>query len=296
MRIRMTGSDRTFLTFVHVFLIVTAVICIYPLILTVVTSFSDEKLLTQHGFKLIPMKWSLDTYDWLFKNGYDWVVTGYRVSITQTVLGTVLSMSVMALYAFVTSVKGFRHRHKLSFFCYFTMVFQAGVMPWYLYCTRYYRLSNSIWGLVLPYLVSPFMIVLLRTFYMSVPDEMQEAAKIDGANPFQVFVRIMLPLAKPGLATVTMYVALSYWNDMYLALYLMTKDIYYPLQYRLYSILSNVQFLASAQSAGIGDRVALPSETVKMALTCITIGPIIFLYPFVQKYFVKGIMAGAVKG
>ncbi|MCL1964559.1 MAG: carbohydrate ABC transporter permease [Firmicutes bacterium] len=202
----------------------------------------------------------------------------------------------MTMYAFTTSVKAFRHRHKLSFICYFTMVFQAGVLPWYLFCTRYYHIQNSYAGLILPYLMSPFLIVLLRTFYQEVPDEMQEAAKIDGANPFQAFVRIMLPLAKPGIATVTMYVALAYWNDMYLALYLMTKDSFYPLQYRLYSILSNVQFLVSSQAAGIGNRVKLPTETVKMALTCITIGPIIFLYPFVQKYFVKGVMAGAVKG
>jgi len=296
MAIRMSGSDRVFLAFVYVFLTIVMVICVYPLALTVVTSFSNEKLLAEYGFRLIPMEWSLDTYDWLFSNGFDWVTTGYRVSISQTFIGTFLSMAVMSMYAFVTSAKNFRHRFKLSLFCYFTMVFQAGVMPWYLYCTRYYHLNNSIWGLILPYLVSPFMIVLLRTFYLGVPDEIQEAATIDGANPFQIFWRVMLPLAKPGVATVTMYVALMYWNDMYLALYLMTKDIYYPLQYRLYSILSNVQFLASAQSAGIGDRVQLPTETVKMALTCVTIGPIIFLYPFVQNFFVKGIMSGAVKG
>jgi len=292
----MSGSDRVFLTLVYAFLTIVTLICIYPLILTVFTSFSDEKLLAEYGFRLIPMKWSLDTYKWLFRNGFNWVSTGYRVSITQAVVGTLLSMTVMSMYAFVTSAKNFRHRFKLSLFCYFTMVFSAGVMPWYLFCTRYYRLNNSIWGLILPYLVSPFMIVLLRTFYLSVPDEIQEAATIDGATPFQVFYRIMLPLAKPGVATVTMYVTLTYWNDMYLALYLMTKDTFYPLQYRLYSILSNVNFLATAQSAGIGDRIQLPTETVKMALTCVTIGPIIFLYPFVQNFFVKGIMSGAVKG
>ena len=296
MRIRLRKADAVFMTIVYGFLILAIFFCLYPLVLTVVTSFADEKMVAQNGFKIIPDKWSLDTYSWLFKNGFDWVVTGYRVSITQTIFGTIGSVAVMTMFAFVTSVKTFKHRHKFSFFCYFTMLFQAGVMPWYLFCTRYYGIQNSMLGLVLPYLVSPFLVVLLRTFFMEVPSEIQEAATIDGASPFRIFIRIIFPLARPGIATVTLYAALAYWNDMYLALYLMTKDTYYPLQYRLYSILSNVQFLASAQSAGIGDRIPLPSETVKMALTCVTIGPIIFLYPFVQRFFVKGIMSGAVKG
>lgn len=181
-------------------------------------------------------------------------------------------------------------------FLYIPMIFSAGLLPWYIMCTKYYHLTDSFLALVLPCCMNTFNVFLLRNFYNSIPEELAEAAKIDGASYIKIFVSIFFPLAKVGTITVGMFYALSYWNDYYLALMFINKQNMYPLQYYLYNMLANVQFIANQANASLGYNINIPLETTKMATICVTIGPIILLYPLAQKHITKGVIVGAIKG
>jgi putative aldouronate transport system permease protein len=200
------------------------------------------------------------------------------------------------MYAFVIAVPGFKHANKFAFFAYFTMLFNGGMLPWYILSTRYYHLTNTIAGLILPYSMNVFNMFLMRNYLRTIPASIYESARIDGAGNAAVFFRIVLPLSQVGLVTIALFYGLSYWNDFYLPLMLITRDSIDTVQFMLYRMMSNLQYLVTNSNNTMTQHIQPPLQTARMAMSVLAIGPIIFLYPFVQKYFVKGIIIGAVKG
>jgi putative aldouronate transport system permease protein len=286
-------SDRIIALISFLVVGIFGLLCLYPILLTISVSFSDNYLVQIHGYKLIPEKFSADTYVYIFTTNAKNIFNAYKVTIFVTIAGTLLAMLVTSMMAFALSIRSLKYRNGISLFSYFTVIFSAGIVPWYIVCINILHLKDSIFALILPYSVNVFYLFLLRNYFQSIPDSIFESAKIDGANYFYIYYKIAVPLAKTALLTVGLLYSLSFWNDWWLAIMLITKKKLFPLQYYLYNIMSNVQAL---QQGVATSHITLPTETAKMATTCITIGPIIFLYPFVQKYFVKGITIGAVKG
>lgn len=272
------------------------ILCFIPFWLIIVASISDEQTVLTEGFKLWPTVISLDAYRSIFQ-GFESLMQSYLVTIFVTVAGTTLSLFLTSMTGFVLIRQDFPARNKVSFFIYFTTLFSGGVIPTYILFVKYLTLKNTLWALILPGLLSPWNIFLMRNFMKSIPYSLVEASKIDGATDWQIYEKVMLPLCKAGLATVGLFIALNYWNDWYHASLYITKESLYPLQYLLYRMLSNAEYMKQAAAAGVFlDTVVLPSETLKMATALVVTGPILLVYPFVQRYFVKGIMIGSIKG
>ena len=293
---RTQKSDKILIGVFYVLLAIFSLICLIPLVLAISGSFSTESEVSLKGFSLLPRRFTLDTYRYVFNSQGETLLGAYMVTIVVTVLGTILSVILTTCFAYVISVKDFRHANKLAFFAYFTMLFSGGMLPWYLVCTKYYHLGNTLWGLILPYSMNVFYMYLIRNFIKGIPYELTESAKIDGAGHFQIFYKVILPLAKAGIVTIVLFYALTYWNDFYLPLMLVSEDKYFSMQYILYKMNANIQYLASNPNGMGAGHIVLPTNTIKMAITCIAIGPIALVYPFVQKYFVKGVTVGALKG
>lgn len=289
-------SDKIISLVSYIFTLVFSIFCMYPLLLTLMVSLSDENRVQLHGYKLIPEKLSFDTFIYLWDKSSNKIINAYTITVIVTVGGTLISMIVTSMLAYAISQKNIKYRNVISLFAYFTVIFSAGIVPWYVVCVNVLHITNSILGLIMPYMVNVWFLFLLRTYFQSIPDAVVESAKIDGANDIYIFIRIIMPLSKTAILTISMFYALQFWNDWWLPIMLLSRNSLFPLQYYLYSILTNVNALSNGGVASAVSSVALPTETVKMAVTIVTIGPIILLYPFVQKYFVKGIMLGAVKG
>ncbi|MFP4377572.1 MAG: carbohydrate ABC transporter permease [Spirochaetales bacterium] len=275
--------------------IIISLLCLLPFWLTVSGSFTAESQIIQEGFSLWPREFSTLAYEYLFANSGS-ILSGYRVSIFVTAFGTAFSLLVTALMAYPLSRRDMKYRNHLTFFAFFTMLFHGGMVPWYIVTTQILGLRDVIWALIFPYSIQAWNMILLRNFFRSIPSELIESAKIDGAHEFTIFARIAAPLSVPGLATIGLFIALLYWNDWWLGLMLINDQDLYPLQLLLRRIVSAVQFLQSAPAGADTSGIVLPSEGVKMATAIVTLGPIVLVYPFVQRYFVKGIMIGAVKG
>ena len=267
-----------------------------PFLIVLSGSFTAEGDLIRHGVGLWPSTFSTAGFSFLFANS-DSIVIGYRVTIFVTIVGTTLSLFFTSTLAYVISIKTVKLRNYISFFVYFTMLFSGGLVPWYIILVRYLRLNDSIWALILPMLLTPFFVMLMRTYFKGIPESLRESALIDGASEFRVLLQIILPVSKPIIATITLFYMLNYWNDWYHALFFINDRNLVPLQFNLYRIMANLNFLSS-QSAiaetGV-QHVILPSQSVRMATVILTIGPIVFIYPFIQKHFIKGILIGSVK-
>ena len=259
-------------------------------------SISDEMTVLTKGFSLIPRKVSFAAYRSIF-GGFQQLLRSYGVTIFVTVVGTLISLLLTSMTGYVLMRQDFKARNKVSFFIYFTSLFSGGVIPIYILYVKYLQLKNSIWALVLPCILSPWNIFLMRNYMKSIPYSLVDAATIDGANDWQTYFQVIMPLCKAGLATVGLFVALTYWNDWYHASLYVTKESLYPLQYLLHRMLSNAEYMRQAAASGVlVEEMAAPSETLKMATAIVVTGPILLLYPFIQKYFVKGIMVGSIKG
>ncbi len=286
---------------INVFFWIYTAICIIPLILVLVVSFTDEKTVLLNGYSLFPSKLSLSAYDFLLN---DWlnVVRSYGISILVTVVGTIVSLTVMALFAYPISRRDFKHRGLFSFIMVFTILYNAGLVPFYMMYTQYLHLQNSILALMIPYIVQAFFVLVMRTFFSnSIPTELLESAKIDGAGEWRIFGQIVLPLSLPVLASVGLLCTLNYWNDWWLSMLFINDNIHINIQYRMYKALQDLQFLSSNSTAyaailAQNPNFQLPSETVRMAMAVVGIGPIVFAYPFFQRYFIQGLTVGAVKG
>ena len=255
-----------------------------------------EDVINRDGFRLIPREFTLDTYTYIFAHSGARILKSYGITTFITVAGTLTSMLVTCMIAYAISLREMKYRNVIAFICNFTSIFSAGLVPWYVVCVNWYGLRNNILGMILPPLFGVWNMFLMRTYFKAISPSLYDAAKIDGAGHWTIFFRIALPLSTTALLTVGMMYALTYWNDWWHALMFIDNRELYPLQYYLYSIISNVNAVSSGRiPSGAAANIRLPAETVKMAVTIITIGPILFLYPFIQRYFVQGIMMGAVK-
>ena len=273
-----------------------ALICLYPLLLTVSVSFTPERLINTEGYRLIPSAFSLDTYTYIFAHSGARILRSYGVTLFVTIFGTLASMLVTCMISYAISLPELRYRNVIAFICNFTSIFSAGLVPWYVVCVNWYGLRDNIMALILPAMFSVWNMFLMRTYFKAISVSLYDAAKIDGAGHWKILFAIAMPLSKTAILTVGLMYVLSYWNNWWNALMFISERDLYPLQYYLYSIVSNVNAISSGRvPSGAAASIRLPSETVKMAVTIITIGPIIFLYPFIQRYFVQGIMTGAVK-
>lgn len=292
-----TGTNAVINT---VFWIYSA-LCVIPLLIVVAVSLSDEKTVTIEGYNIWPKKFSLGAYDFLLN---DWkpIVHSYGVSIFVTVVGTIVALSIMTLYAYPISRRDFKHRGIFSFIVFFTILFNSGLVPFYLTYKQGLHLQNTMLVLMLPMFVQGFFVILIRTFFSgSIPPALIESAKIDGAGELRTFVRIVLPLSLPVLASVGLLCTLNYWNDWFLSLLFINQDGPMSIQFRMYKTLLDIAYLSSNSQAysaimQANPNFQMPSETARMAMAVVGIGPIIFIYPFFQRYFIQGLTVGAVKG
>ncbi|MFB5265304.1 carbohydrate ABC transporter permease [Paenibacillus enshidis] len=275
-----------------------ACICVFPFLFVVIISLTDEKVLARDGYRLIPAEWSFAAYEFVWQSG-DALLRAYGVTILVTVLGTIISLMLMSLYAYAISRKSFRYRRFFSVFAILTMLFNGGMIPTYMVVSQLLGLKDTLWALILPLAMNAFYIMILRTFYStSVPDALIESGKIDGAGEFYIFLKIVVPLSLPGLATIGLFSTLGYWNDWFNALLYIDNPKLVPLQSMLMRIESSIQFLQqnSAGSAmSLQALQSIPQDTSRMAMVVLATLPIIFAYPFFQRYFVQGLTVGAVK-
>jgi multiple sugar transport system permease protein/putative aldouronate transport system permease protein len=286
-------SDKLLLTISYLFLILLSIICLFPFLLVISASFTDEYTLLWNGYQLFPKKLSLQAYRLLFQTSQ--VSNAYMVTVFITFTGTILSMLMTSSMAYPLSVRNFRIRNKIAFFVYFTMLFSGGMVAHYLLISKYLNMRNNIWVMIIPSLINPWNMFLLRNFFSQLPESLSESAKIDGANDITILFKIILPISLPGIATISLFYALGYWNEWYKAMLYIDKEQLFPLQYLIMKILRNMNF-ANTIAGNVGMTVNIPTYTVRMATVVVTIGPIIFLYPFLQKYFVKGLTVGGIKG
>lgn len=293
---KIVGRDEMIMKVIFYFLVgLFAIICLFPFLLMITSSFMNEKEILEEGYKLFPKEISVSAYEFLFGNPVK-LLAAYKVTITIAVVGTLLGLLFMSMAGYVLCRKDLKYRNQISFFLYFTTLFSGGLIPSYILMVNGLGLKDNIWSMILPGLMSPWSIFLMRNFMKAIPDSLYESASIDGAGDFLIYRKIFMPLAKPSLATIGLFLTLAYWNEWYNAMLYIQSVSKFPLQYFLQRIVSqaNVQLLIQqGVSINISD---LPSESIKMATAIIAIGPIILVYPFVQRYFVSGLTIGAVKG
>ena len=294
MKMKQTASDKSVSIVFYGFITLFSIICLIPFILVVASSFTSEDAILRYGYNLWPREFSLEAYKLMFSTPK--MLYAYGVTIFVTVVGTALSMLVSSACAYSLSVKSFYYRNIITFFIYFTMLFSGGLVPTYLWLVKYLKLTDSLWVLILPSLVNPWNVLLLRNFFAGIPESLAESAKIDGANDLVILFKITLPISLPGLATVGLFYALAYWNEWYKAMLYLRTEWKYPLQYIIMQITRNIRFAEELASMGGTVTENPPAYSSQMATAVITIGPIIFLYPFLQKYFVTGLTVGSVKG
>ncbi len=286
-----TVGYRTFKVFVIAVLALVSISANVPLALALIVSFSDEHSIKFKGYSFLPDRLSTLAYAVIFHE--NWVFNAYKVTLATTAIGTALCVLFSAMMGYAMHRPDVKYRNVVAVILFIPMIFSAGLIPWYLWVTRSLHMKNNIWALIFPTLINPFWIFLLRNYFKTVPPSLAESAEIDGAGPFYTFVRIVLPLCKPIIATIVLFAALEYWNNYTNAIWLIEKMDLYPLQYMLYRVQALVAYKALARtSAG----AVKPTQSVQMATFIVALGPIVLVYPFVQKYFVKGIMIGAVKG
>ncbi len=277
---------------IHAVAIVICILALVPLLLIISSSFTDEQTLAQYGYQLIPLKFSAYAYQFLFRDPSQ-LINSYTVSLTVTIVGTAVSLLVTSMLAYAMSRRDFALRHLLAFFVFFTLLFNGGLVPYYILMSQTLHLKNNILALILPYLVTPFFVLLLRTYFASLPRELMDAAKMDGASEWRIFFQIVVPLSTPALATVGLFSVLLYWNDFYQALLFIDDQKLYPLQYLLY-ILSHNNALLQANETTQG--TPTPYVSVQMAMAVLALGPVAFAFLFVQRFFVRGITLGGLKG
>lgn len=293
--IKLSGSSITFYAICYVLTAFAALACLIPFILLLSGSVTSQEWITFHGYSILPHEITMEAYNYIFK-APGRVFRAYGVSIFITVVGTVLSLLITTMTANVLARKSLRYRNILSFYFYLTTLFNGGMVCTYIYFIRYLHLKDSILALILPGLLNVFNLLIMRSFMNEIPLELIEAAKIDGASEFGIYIRVVLPLMKSAMATIGLFTALNYWNDWYNAMLFISDEKKYPLQYMLYSLQQRVQAMQSlAGEVGIS-MADFPTSSIKLAMSVVAIGPIVMVYPFVQKYFVAGIMIGSVKG
>lgn len=278
------------------FFILISIVMVIPLIYVLSVSVTSDSDIVHYGYSLIPKHITGLAYSYLLQTPKQ-LLNAYFITIIVTVLGTALSLVLTATVAYVMTRRDYRYHRITTFYVFFTMIFNGGLVPTYMVVTKILHLQDTLFALFLPYGVSAWFAMLMRGFLMSLPFEIIESAKIDGASELRIFTVIIVPLSKPALATVGLFYALAYWNDWWLALLYISDANLVPLQYLLQSIMSNLEHLTSHMQAGLNINLdQIPGESVRMAIAVLAIGPMMFVFPFFQKFIVKGLTLGAVKG
>jgi len=298
--LKLTMKQQMFQWSVHLFFFLIVCMCILPFVLLVTTSFTDEMTILKDGYSFFPSKLSLEAYKFLWQDAAN-ISRAYGLTILVTVIGTSVGLTMSAMLSYPISRKDMPLRKQLSFYVFFTMLFNGGLVPTYLIYTQVFDLKNTLIALIIPgLLTNGFYILIMRTFFMnSIPIQVIESASIDGAGEFRIFFRIVLPLSLPIIATVGMMQSIGYWNDWFNGLIYITDSKLFSLQNLLNRILLNVQFLqtnSSMASTDVAQSANIPMESIRMAMAVIGVVPLLLAYPFFQKYFVKGLVVGAVKG
>ena len=291
------GAGQIILLF---FVFLFTVFCFAPVVLVFVSAFADEMWINQHGFSFIPGQWSMNGINSVLRYGKQ-LATSYGITILITVAGTFLGLLFMSMYAYSICRPGFRLTKFLSIFLLIPMLFNGGQLSGYVVFTSWYGLKDSLWLLILPLCVTTMNVIILRTYIANaIPGELMEAAKIDGAGDYRTFFQITLPLLKPSLAAVGFMMATAYWNDWQNALIYITSNDKKPLQLLLINIQKSIEFLLNNNNVPASARAAMgntiPQYSSTMATVIVVIGPIMIIYPFFQKYFIKGLTVGSVKG
>ncbi|GIO42107.1 carbohydrate ABC transporter permease [Paenibacillus apis] len=280
----------------YTFIALFSILCILPMLLVLMVSFTDEASIKQFGYQLIPDKLSFDAYK-LLLFGNTPLYRSYMISIFITIVGTTAAVLMTGMAGYTLSAKHAKYRNHLAIFFFITMVFNTGLVPWYLINLQL-GLKNTIFALIIPSLIfNPFNLFLVRNYMSQIPVSLTEAAKIDGATDFYIAFRIFFPLCMPVLATITLFYGIGYWNNWFNAIMLVDNQQLYPLQYLLFKLNSEINMIQQMQSSGVlSGTGTMPQESVKMATAILTIGPVVLFYPFLQRYFIKGLLIGSVKG
>ncbi|MCY9656820.1 carbohydrate ABC transporter permease [Paenibacillus chondroitinus] len=288
-------KSRISLSVIHIVLLLSSIACIIPIALVLTASFTNENTILTKGYSLFPSAITLEAYRFVFKNP-EQIINSYVVTIFVTVTGTLLSIMITAMVAYVICRKDFFLANKISFFIFFTLLFSGGLVPWYILISRILHLKDTPFALILPYVVTPFLVLLMKGFMSTIPFALIESAKMDGASEYRVFFSIIIPVSKSGLATIALFSVLIYWNDYWLSLLFIDTGKYVSLQLLLYRIMSNIDFLNSALAVANTSNIVLPSQSARFALAVVAAGPMLFIFPFFQRFFVKGITVGSIKG
>lgn len=282
---------------IHAVFVLFVAACLIPFLLVVSVSFSDEKAVAREGYRLIPTQTSLSSYELLLQD-IDQIGRSYGITVFVTSIGTVVSLVLTALYAYPLYRRDFPFRGFFTVFLFITMLFNGGLVPFYILYNNYLDLRETMTALILPYLINPFFVIIMRTFFTNtIPDSVIESAKLDGAPELTILARIVFPLSLPAFATIGLFTTLVYWNDWFMSLLYISRPENMNIQYYLYRIIMNLDFLLrqTALSSSMA-RIDLPGQTARMAMAVVGIGPIVLAYPFFQRYFIKGLTIGAIKG
>lgn len=296
----MVENDRMQQTLMHLFMIVLTLFCVLPFLLMAIASLTDEVTLGRNGYSFFPEKLSLETYAFIAKSAVT-IVRGYLMTIAVTVIGTTSNIILTMLFAYPLSRRDLPYRNVLSFFLFFTMLFNGGLVPTYMMYANTFQIKNTILALIVPSLMmNAFYVIMMRAFFTaSIPESLIEAAKLDGASEIRILTKIILPLSKPMLVTLMLMVGLNYWNDWMNGLYYVSDQKLFTTQMILNNMIRNIQFLAQNASSLGSDAAALiktPTVGIRMGIAVIAVLPVLIIYPFLQKYFIKGIVIGGVKG
>ena len=293
----MRNDSRGLTWFSHIAMFLFAAFCLIPFVLLISASFTNQSAIVANGYSFLPSEFSTDAYRYLFDRGSD-IARAYGVTVWITVAGTLIGLSMTALLAYPLSRSETPHRNPIMFFVFFTMLFNGGLVPTYLVYTQFFELKNTIWALIVPgLLMNGFYVMLMRTFFQSLPKALIESAQLDGAGEYRTLWSIVLPLSTPVIATIGLFLTIMYWNDWQNGMIYITNPELFSIQNLLNRIMQDVQFISTNLSSNAGSAMEqMPTDSVKMAIAVIGVLPILLAYPFFQKYFIKGIMIGAVKG
>jgi len=292
--LRRTQRSRSIV--VHLIVGLIALITILPPVIIISGSLSDSQAILEKGFRPWPLNFSLEAYRYVLKD-FEQLLQSYKVSFIVSFVGTSVGLTITAMLSYALSRKIFKFGKILVVFVLFTMVFRAGTVPFYILVVQVLHLKDTIWALILPGLVNPWFILLLRAYFRALPNEYYDAAKVDGAGEFTIFTRVAVPLAKPALATIAMFYIIGYWNDWFTPLLFIDSPQLTPLQYMLHRMLENVIFLQrNMQNLSLSDLALLPTQSLRMAMAVLAAGPMTLIFLFFQRYFVRGLTLGGLKG
>jgi putative aldouronate transport system permease protein len=295
MKIRKGIAYNVFRVVGYSYITLMALFCLLPFIIILSGSFTNDRYIITHGYTLFPFDFTIQAYTTVFAYP-EKIMRAYGVTTSVTIIGAFLGLFLISMTGFALQRKDLKYRNHIAFYFYFTTLFSGGLIPWYIMVANTLGLKNNLLALILPSLMSPFLILLMRNFIKTIPDSIIESARIDGAGDFKIYLSLVLPIAKPALATIGLFLALGYWNDWFMSSVFMEDEKKYGLQFYLYNILARSDFLRSRAGQNVSYTIEIPRESVKLATAIITTGPVILFYPFVQKYFVQGLTIGAVKG